>query len=139
VVPIEVRQLVQMMLKAGLLYFAVVFGIGFVFGTIRTLWVVPRLGMRMAELMEMPIMLVVTIVAARWIVLHLAIPSSSSARLGMGVIALCLSLLAEFGLVLWLRGLSIKEYLATRDRVSGTAYYVALGAFVICRSSFVNS
>jgi hypothetical protein len=124
------RQLVQI-LKAGLLYFAIVFGMGFMFGAIRTVWIVPRVGTRLAELMETPIMLVVTIVAARWIVLHLAIPSTPSARLGMGGIALCLLLIAEFGLVLWLRGLSIREYLATRDPVSGTVYYVMLGAFAI--------
>ena len=47
-------------------------------------------------------------------------------RLGMGLVALGLMLVAEFGLVLWLRGLSIKEYLATRDPVSGTVYYVML-------------
>jgi type IV secretory pathway TrbD component len=49
----------------------------------------------------------------------------------MGGIALCLLLVAEFGLVLWLRGLSIREYLATRDPVSGTVYYVMLGAFAL--------
>ena len=124
------RQLVQI-LKAGLLYFAIVFGMGFVFGAIRTVWIVPRVGTRLAELMETPIMLVVTIVAARWIVLHLAIPSTPSARLGMGGIALCMLLIAEFGLVLWLRGLSIREYLATRDPVSGAVYYMMLGAFAI--------
>jgi hypothetical protein len=37
-------------LKAGVLYFAVVFGMGFVLGPIRILCVTPRLGMRMAEL-----------------------------------------------------------------------------------------
>ena len=42
--------------KAGAIYFALVFGAGFVLGTIRTLWVVRRFGTRMAELMEMPIM-----------------------------------------------------------------------------------
>ena len=41
-------------LKAGVLYFALVFGAGFVLGTIRTLWVVPRVGTRKAELMETP-------------------------------------------------------------------------------------
>ena len=117
--------------KAGTLYFALVFGAGFVLGTIRTLWVTPRLGTRIAELMEMPLMLVVTIVAARWIVLRLAVPSMLSTRLGMGCIALGLLLVAEFGLVLWLRGLSIKEYLATRDPLSGTVYYVMLGAVAI--------
>ena len=84
-------------LKAGVLYFALVFGAGFVLGTARTLWIVPRVGTRRAELMETPIMLVVTIVAARWIVLHFAVPSTPSSRLGMGCIALVLLLLAEFG------------------------------------------
>jgi hypothetical protein len=118
-------------LKAGALYFGLVFGVGFVLGTIRTLWVVPRVGARMAELMETPVMLVVTIVTARWMVLCLAVPSTPSARLGMGGIALVLLPVAEFGLVLWLRGLSIRDYLATRDPVSGTVYYVMLGVFAI--------
>jgi len=118
-------------LKAGVLYVALVFGAGFVLGTVRTLWIVPRVGTRRAELMETPIMLVVTIVAARWIVLHFAVPSTPSSRLGMGCIALVLLLLAEFGFVLWLRGLSIRDYLATRDPVSGTVYYVMLAAFAV--------
>src|SRR5579863_6092753 len=97
-------------LQAGILYFALVFGAGFVLGAIRTLWVVPRVGTRMAELMETPVMLVVIIVASKWVVLHLAVPSAPSARLGMGGIGLCLLLVGEFGLVLWLRGLSLREY-----------------------------
>ena len=117
--------------KAGVLYFTLVFGAGFVLGTIRTLWVVPRVGTRKAELMETPIMLVVTIVAARSIILRLGLPFTFSARLGMGRIALALLLVAEFGLVLWLRGLSIREYLATRDPVSGTVYYVMLAVFAV--------
>ena len=118
-------------LGAGVFYFALVFGAGFVLGIVRTLWVVPRVGTRIAELMEAPIMLVVTIVSARWIVLRLAVPSEPSARLWMGCIALALLLVAEFGFVLWLRGMSIKEYLATRDPVSGTVYYVMLLVFAI--------
>jgi len=118
-------------LKAGALYFALVFGAGFVLGPIRILWVVPRVGTRMAELTEAPIMLVVTIISARWIVRRLAVPSTPSSRLGMGGIALGLLLVAEFTPVLWLRGISIGEYLATRDPVSGTVYYAMLGAFAI--------
>jgi hypothetical protein len=81
--------------------------------------------------MEMPIMLVVTIVAARWTVLRLAVPPMPSARLDMGCIALALMLIAEFGFVPWIRGLSIKEYFATRDPVSGAAYYLLLMVFAI--------
>jgi type IV secretory pathway TrbD component len=118
-------------LKAGVLYFALVFGAGFVLGPIRILWVVPRFGTRMAELMETPIMFVVILVAARWIVRRFAVPSTPSSRLGMGCIALGLLLVAEFTLVLWLRGLSISDYLANRDPVSATVYYVMLGVFAI--------
>jgi hypothetical protein len=122
---------VMPILKAGVLYFALVFGAGFVLGTIRTLWIVPRLGMRMAELMETPIMLVITILAARWTVRRLAVPSTLPARLCMGCVALGLLLVAEFTLVLWLRGMSIREYFASRDPVAGTVYYVMLGVFAI--------
>ncbi len=118
-------------MKAGVLYFALVFGAGFVLGTIRTLWVVPRVGARTAELMEMPIMLAVTILAARWTVLRLSVPMMWSARLEMGCIALVLMLIAEFGFVLWIRGLSIKAYVATRDPVSGTVYYLMLVLFAV--------
>ena len=65
-------------LKAGTFYFALVFGAGFLLGTIRVLWVAPRFGTRIAELMEAPIMLVVTILTARW----LSLPPAPAARLG---------------------------------------------------------
>jgi len=45
-------------LKAGVLYFALAFAAGFMLGIVRTLWAVPRVGVRVAELMEAPIMLV---------------------------------------------------------------------------------
>ena len=117
--------------KGGTLYFAVVFAAGFVLGAIRTLWVLPLFGTRKAELMEMPFMLAVTIVAARWTVLRLSVPMMWSARLEMGCMALVLMLIAEFGFVLWIRGLSIREYFATRDHVSGAAYYLLLAVFAI--------
>ena len=118
-------------LKAGILYFALVFGAGFVLGTVRTLWVVPRFGPRTAELMEMPVMFVVSILAARWIVQRLFVPPMLFARVTMGGMALALLLLAEFSLVLWLRSLSIEEYFANRDPVSGTVYYVMLLVFAL--------
>lgn len=118
-------------LKAGVFYFALVFGAGFILGPIRIAWVVPRLGTRTAELLETPIMLVITVVAARWIVRRLAVPPTWTDRFGMGLIALVLMLFAEFTLVLSLRGLSIRGYLATRDPVSGTVYYATLVVFAL--------
>jgi hypothetical protein len=118
-------------LRAALLYFGVVFGAGFMLGVIRTVWVARRVSARTAELMEAPLMLVVTIIAGRWIVVRFAVPATASVRLEMGAIALGLMLLAEFGLVAWLRGISIKTYFATRDPVSGTVYYALLAVFAI--------
>ena len=118
-------------LKAAVAYFALVFGAGFALGTIRILWIVPRLGTRMAELIEAPIMLVITIVSARWVVRRLDVPSAPSSRLGMGCVALGLLLVAEITLVQWIRGLTIREYLAGRDPVSGTVYYAMLALLAV--------
>jgi len=116
---------------SGALYFALVFGAGFVLGPIRILWAVPRFGTRVAELLEMPIMLAVIVAAARWIVRRFHVPSTVASRLGMGCLALGLLLAAEFTLVLRLRGMSYAEYLADRDPVSGTVYYLLLGVFAL--------
>jgi len=116
-------------LKAGVIYFALVFGAGFVLGTLRVLWVVPHVGTRTAELLESPIMLVVTILAARWVVRRLSLPPETAARLGAGLIALGLLLTAELTAVLAIRGLTFREYLASRDPVAGTVYVVMLGIF----------
>jgi hypothetical protein len=48
-------------LKAATVYFVLVFGAGFVLSPIRILFIFPRFGVRIAELMEAPIMLLVTI------------------------------------------------------------------------------
>ena len=118
-------------LKAGVLYFSLVFGAGFVLGTIRILLVVPRFGTRTAELIETPIMVLVSILAARWVVRRLAVSPSPAKRIAIGLVALALMLAAEFTIVLWLRGLTISEYLATRDPVAGTVYFIALGVFAV--------
>jgi hypothetical protein len=115
--------------QASALYFALVFAAGFVLGTIRTLWVVPRVGTRTAELMEAPIMLGVSILAAAWVVRRLAIPHSIGQRLAVGLAALALMLSAELTVVLWLRKLTLAEYVASRDPVAGSVYLLSLAAF----------
>jgi hypothetical protein len=111
---------------AGLLYFALTFGAGFLLGPIRILWLEPRLGARTAELLEIPVMVGVTFLAARWVTGRLAVPPAAGPRLGMGVLAATLLIAAEFGLVLRLRGLTLEDYFASRDPVSGGAYYASL-------------
>jgi hypothetical protein len=118
-------------LKSGLLYFALVFAIGFMLGPVRIFWIAPRVGARTAELLEAPVMLLVSVVVARWIVRRLGVSSKLSSRLRMAALALGLMLLAEFTLVLSLRGVSIRQYLAERDPVAGVVYYVTLGVFAL--------
>jgi hypothetical protein len=118
-------------LNAGVLYFALVFGAGVVLGSMRVFWVVPHLGERTAELIEEPLLLGVTMLAARWVARRLAIQPTWFSRLGMGGVALGLLLAAEWTLMLWMRGVSISEYVASRDHVSGTVYLLMLGVFAL--------
>jgi hypothetical protein len=112
--------------RAALLYFALTFGAGFVLGPLRILFLVPRLGTRTAELLELPVMIGISWLAARWVTARLAVPPRRAPRLAMGAIAGALLLAAEFTLVLRLRGLTLEEYFATRDPVAGAAYYAAV-------------
>jgi hypothetical protein len=117
--------------RAGLLYFALAFGAGFVLGTLRMILLVPRVGDRTAELLELPVMLGVCWLAARWVTARQAVPPRPAPRLAMGAIAGALLLAAEFALVLPLRGLTLEEYFATRDPVAGAAYYLAVLLLVV--------
>ncbi len=118
-------------LKTGFLYFALVFAAGFVLGILRELWAVPGFGQMTAELMEMPVMLVVIVFAARWTVRRLETPPAPFARLGIGLVALGALIFMELTVVLAMRGLTLRDYIETRDPVSGTVYLVMLGVFAI--------
>jgi hypothetical protein len=114
-------------LKASFGYFALVFAVGFALGAIRVPFVVPRLGVRWAELLEMPLMLLASFLAARFCVRRYG-PFSVARRFAVGALALALLVAAELCLTLALEQ-SIKEYVAGRDPVSGTAYLISLVVF----------
>jgi hypothetical protein len=122
---VELRPIARSV-AAGVAYFAIAFGAGFALAFIRIPILEPRLGPRWAELAELPVMLVVITLAAGWIVRRFAIAPRWADRAVLGLVALALMLAAEFGLVLSLRGMTIGEYLASRDPVSGLAYCASL-------------
>ena len=124
------RHRLPVVLKSGATYFCLVFGAGFILGSIRVLLVVPRLGERIAELLEAPLMLTVTLLAAKWVVRKFAVADAAE-RVATGLLALSLMLAFEFTVVLKLRGLSLAEYFRGRDPVSGTVYYLLLVMFAI--------
>ena len=115
-------------LKAALAYFALVYGTGFILGPIRILFIVPRFGVLVAELMEYPLMLVVIIAAASWLVRKFQIAEQT---LLVGLLALGLMMAFEFTLVLWLRGLTLTEYLSEREPLSSFIYYLMLVVFAL--------
>lgn len=117
-------------LHTAALYFFLVFGAGFVLGIVRVLAVVPLLGERAAELLEMPLMLAVIVAAARWVVRH-KLDGRQSSALSVGCIAMGFVLLADLAVGMLLRGLSAAEVFLDRDPVSGTAYYAALLLFAV--------
>ena len=116
------------MVIRGVAYFALVFGIGFILGAIRVLWLEPRVGQRVAELMETPLMLAAIYFSADFVVQRFK-ASRGVEHLYSGLMGLILLLVVEFSVVLGLQDLSIREYLAERDPVAGTVYMVMLIIF----------
>lgn len=106
-----------------------VFGTGCVLGITQTLWVVPLLGVRTAELLEAPFMLVAIVLATGWISRRFGKASGSSSRVAVGVLALALLLAAEVIMGVALQGLSLVEVFTKHDPVSGTVYFALLGVF----------
>ena len=114
----------------GAVYFLLVFAAGFVLGIVRVLLLVPQFGERLAELYEAPLMLIVIILSARFVTRRY--PATRRTRyLFSGAVALCILLIAEFSVVLGLRGLTIDAYFATRDPVAGAVYVLLLSIFAV--------
>ncbi len=120
-------------LSQGFRYFLWVFIAGFGLGILRTLWVVPLVGERWAELGEMPLMLAVIVVVARGRVQAISKNSEAVASqrfyLGLGVVALMFMLGADVAVGVCLRGMTILQALVARDPVSGSVYYGMLLLF----------
>lgn len=97
--------------SAGLAYWAVVFALGFVLGTIRVLWLAPLVGLMPATLIELPVMLAASWLAAGWLVRCFAIMRGSEA-LVMGGLAFGLLMAAECALAVGLMGQTPAQWLA---------------------------
>ena len=118
-------------IRAGLVYFALVLGPGFALGTIRVPFVVPHIGERWAELAEMPIMAAVIFFAAGYVLRRFPEVRVSGRSLVVGLLALTLAVCAELGLAVALQSQTLGEYLDSRDRVSGSVYLAMLVVFAL--------
>ena len=118
-------------LTSSAVYFAIVFGAGFVLGTVRVMWLVPTVGVRVAELTELPLMLAVVFFAARSVNRRFLAERDQPSRLIVGVTALVLLLMAELILGVMFLDLTPKAAFLGRDPVSGTGYYLSLCVFAL--------
>ena len=118
-------------LKAGAVYFGLVFVAGFVLGTIRTLVISPALGEVSAVLVELPFMLVVSWIACCWIVNLLLVQKNPIARITMGISALLMLLVAEAMLSIGFAGLSLQEHFALYLKLAAQLGLLGQFAFAV--------
>lgn len=116
-------------LRAATAYWALVFAAGFVLGTVRTLWLAPAVGPLAAVAIELPIMLVLSWLAAR-MVLRRWPPVSQGAALATGALAFALLLGAELALALALGG-TARGWLASLASAPGLLGLAGQAAFAL--------
>jgi len=123
------RQRSASVLRIAAVYFGIVFGVGFLLGSVRVPLLVPRIGERAAELAEMPLMFIAIYLAAGYVVRRHGASVSPGGWALAGVAALGLLLCAELLLAVGLAGRNVAEYVASRDPVSGSVYLGMLAVF----------
>jgi hypothetical protein len=122
-------------LRAAALYWATVFALGFVLGTIRVLWLAPLVGLVTATALELPVMLGASWLASGWLARRFAINSSGEA-LAVGVLAFAILMGAECVLGEVLTGQSPGQWLAgfrQPHALLGLAGQVVVALMPLCR------
>jgi hypothetical protein len=118
-------------LRAGALYFAVIFAIGALLGPVRELALAPVLGPGVAIGIEAVPLLLAMAWAAPWAARRFAVPPLPRPRLGMGLSALLLLVLAETALDALLRGRGPGLWLERARTAEGRTGLALMAAFAI--------
>lgn len=112
-------------LRVAFIYFLLVFGAGFALAFIRIPFLVPAFGTRVAELLEIPVMLAVIVLCSRKLACRNP-ELGRSGRLVAGLVALAMLVAAELAVAYTLGARSPGDYIASRDPVSGSVYLASL-------------
>ena len=112
----------------------IVFGAGFLLGSIRVRWVEPKVGQAVAVLCESPLLLAVMVFAARWVPNVVRMEKSLAALAMMGVVALAFQQAADFFVGTRLRGITAAEQVAYFATTAGFIYAVLLIVFTVIRT-----
>ncbi|MGL4242248.1 MAG: hypothetical protein ACRCTI_14155 [Beijerinckiaceae bacterium] len=106
-------------LRAGAGYFALVFGLGFLLGSLRHGLMGFGLSRGLLVALEVPVILAFAWWAAGWCAARFAVPTSASARLAMGLAMLVLLQAGEAAVGVLMMGMTWQGYLGRMQSAGG--------------------
>ena len=118
-------------IAVAMLYFLMVFGVGFLLGPMRVYLLEPRLGETMATLCEAPFLLIVIVLAARWLPKRSNMRMSVASLAAVGLGGLFLQQLADVVVGSLLRGITPAQQLSHLATPAGLIYMGLLLAYVV--------
>lgn len=116
--------------KAAGIYWALIFAAGFVLGTLRVLWGADAMGAGNFMLLEIPLLLIASWFAARWLVARYSVRTTQEA-VAMGAIAFVLLMGAEIRLAAGISGEGVGAWLASLTHPPGIYGFLGQIAFAL--------
>ena len=116
-------------IRAGTVYFLLLYVIGFLLGATRELLLAPRFGAVVATALEALPMLAAIFHFAPLIARRFGVAPKSAGRIVVGLVGLALLIGAEIAMTRAMRGLSPEQWLAHFASLEGVIYAALLAAF----------
>jgi hypothetical protein len=123
-------------LKAGAIYFVIVFPAAFAMGTLRVLIIIPAIGETRAVMLKTPVILALSWVVCGWALTRYSVPAHIMPRALMGFFAFALLMIAELLVSVLGFGRSVAEHFAAYQWFSaqlGLAMQVAFAVIPALR------
>lgn len=115
---------------AAISFFAIVFGAGFALGAVRIVLLQPYLGANASRLVELPLMIVISYLAAQFITRQMG-PASRGQWLYVGLIAFIVLMIAEFILGAYVFRTPIRAMLADMLTFTGALSLLAQSLIIL--------
>ena len=122
---------INRMLRAAVIYFAIVFAVGFALGPLRVLWLEPRIGAALAVLCEAPLLIVAMAIGARVAPAWAGMDGGWAGRLAVGLIALALQQTVDLAVGFGLRGMTLSDQIAYFATPPGLIDALSLAVFAV--------
>jgi hypothetical protein len=116
--------------RAGWVYFGMVYALGFLLGAMREMWLAPRFGGFWPRIVELPVMLAASWLAAWWVVNRYGLETVRE-RLVMGLVAFGLLMAGEVLVSILAMGRSLSQHLASYASWQGAISLAAQCAFAL--------